>query len=57
MPNNIPYFGDQGYNNPEMDSYFNTLPKYIQETIKQSAGEIKDQEELRNLAENLMRHE
>ncbi|HHW46359.1 MAG TPA: hypothetical protein GXX17_05545 [Clostridiales bacterium] len=56
MPDNIPYFGE-GNNTEEMNAYFNSLPKYVQETIKQSAGEIKDQEELKKLAENLMRYE
>lgn len=40
----------------ETNSYFKTLPAYVQETIKQSSMDINSEEELRRCAEKLMRN-
>lgn len=37
----------------EMASYFQGLPAHIQETIKQSTGDIQSFSELKNIAEHL----
>jgi len=37
------------------NTYFRTLPKYVQETIMQSSIQFHSEEELRTCAENLMR--
>lgn len=41
--------------NPEFKEYFDSLPKFVQETLTQSSGLGKTEEELRSVAENLMR--
>ena len=38
-----------------MTAYFNSLPINIQETIRLSAKDIENEEELRAMAEHLMR--
>lgn len=38
----------------EMQQYFNTLPVYVQETIKQTGVELKSIEELVSCAESMM---
>ena len=43
------------FNNPEMQKYFNTLPVYVQESIKQSSMTIDSLEQLEKVAENLTR--
>lgn len=48
-----PFF-EANYNNSEMSSYFNSLPKAVQETIIQSHGKVQTLSELKNLAEGLM---
>ncbi len=40
-------------NSEEMQRYFSSLPRYIQESIHQSSVEIKSMEDLKNLAENI----
>ncbi len=42
-------------NDPAMQQYFNSLPPYVQENIKQAGTDIRNLEELRSCAENLMR--
>lgn len=42
------------FENPQMQQYFSSLPVYVQETIKQSAPKITNEDELRKFAENLM---
>lgn len=37
------------------NQYFQSLPAYVQETIKQSGVNISSEEELRNCAENLQK--
>ena len=39
---------------PEMNQYFDTLPAYIQENIKQSNQNFNSLEDLRSVAEKLM---
>lgn len=39
----------------EMQQYFNTLPIFVQETIKQSNSKIGSTEDLKKCAENLMK--
>ena len=38
----------------QSNAYFNSLPAYVQETIKQSGIKICSEEELRQCAQNLM---
>ena len=40
-------------NDPQMQQYFQSLPAYIQESIKQSGVSANSVEELRRCAENL----
>lgn len=40
--------------NIESNRYFQTLPAYVQETIKQSGLDINSEEELRKCAEKLI---
>ncbi|WP_164997181.1 hypothetical protein [Clostridium minihomine] len=40
-------------NNPEMKSYFSSLPHFLQEAIQQSSIEITSVEQLKSVAENL----
>ena len=47
VENNEPY-------NPIDSSYFKSLPSFVQETIMQSSGLIKNEEELRTAAEKMM---
>lgn len=42
-------------NDPAMQQYFNALPPYVQENIKQAGTDICSLEELQRCAENLMR--
>lgn len=42
--------------NIESNKYFQSLPTYIKETIKQSGFEINSEEELRTTAEKLMKN-
>lgn len=42
-------------NDPAMQQYFNTLPEFVQETIKQSSIQPQNKEELQKCAENLMK--
>ncbi len=41
--------------NPEFKAYFDSLPKFVQETLTQSTNFGKSEEELRSMAENLMK--
>ncbi len=43
------------FNDPEMQKYFNTLPAYVQESIKQSSITIDSLQQLEKVAENLTR--
>ena len=40
--------------NPDFREYFDSLPKFVQETLMQSSGIGKTEEELRSIAENLL---
>ena len=40
-------------NDPQMQQYFNTLPKYVQENIKQSGAKFSNLNELQQCAQNL----
>ena len=42
--------------NIDSNRYFQTLPTYVQETIKQSGFDINSEEELRKCAEKLMKN-
>ncbi|MCI8359907.1 MAG: hypothetical protein HFE86_01040 [Clostridiales bacterium] len=47
--------GDILVNNPEMKQYFETLPPYVQETLRQSSGgQITSLAELQSAAEKLL---
>ncbi|MBQ3088441.1 MAG: hypothetical protein IJC36_02275 [Clostridia bacterium] len=52
MNNKTPYFDAAA--STEMNIYFDTLPKNIQETIIQSHGNVGSLEELKSIANNLM---
>lgn len=41
--------------NPDFKEYFDSLPKFVQETLTQSSCFGKTEEELRSVAENLMK--
>lgn len=41
--------------NKEFKDYFDSLPKFVQETVTQSSAYTKSEEELRAIAENLMK--
>ena len=43
------------FNANHMQQYFNTLPKYVQENIKQSSVQPQNLQELQQCADNLMR--
>ena len=43
--------------NIDSNRYFQTLPTYVQETIKQSGIDINSEEELRKCAEKLMKND
>ena len=53
MNNQTPYF-DLNSEENEINTYFDTLPKNVQETIVQSHGSISSLAELKNIANNLM---
>ncbi|MCI8623445.1 MAG: hypothetical protein HFG26_07250 [Provencibacterium sp.] len=42
-------------NDPAMKQYFDSLPPYVQENIKQAGSDICSLEELKSCAQNLMR--
>lgn len=47
--------GDVLVNNPEMKQYFETLPPYVQETLRQATGaQITNLVELRSAAEKML---
>lgn len=47
--------GDLFQTNPEMKQYFDSLPPYVQETIRQTAAsQITNLDELRHTAEGLL---
>ena len=52
MENKTPYFDSNASN--EMNIYFDTLPKNVQETIIQSHGSVASLDELKSIARNLM---
>ena len=52
MQNKTPYFPPDASN--ELNIYFNTLPKNVQETIIQSHSPINTLDELKSIAQNLM---
>lgn len=52
MENKTPYF--DGSASAEMNIYFETLPKNIQETIIQSHGNVGSLDELKSIANNLL---
>ncbi len=54
MPDNF-YANDPIKDNPQMKQYFNSLPAYVQESIKQSGIEVRTLEDLRSCAENMMK--
>lgn len=43
------------FQNIESNQYFQSLPTFIQETIKQGGSDIKSEEELRRCAEELIK--
>lgn len=53
MNNQTPYF-DLNSEENEINTYFDTLPKNVQETIIQSHGSVASLEELKSIANNLM---
>lgn len=40
----------------EMQQYFDTLPPYVQETIKQTSVELTNKQELVQCAQNMMKN-
>lgn len=46
---------DKNQKPAEFQQYFSSLPLNVQETIQQSAVEVQTVDELRRLAQNLMR--
>ncbi|HIZ84151.1 MAG TPA: hypothetical protein H9668_07020 [Firmicutes bacterium] len=47
--------GDPFETNPEMKQYFDSLPPYVQETLRQSSGgQISNLAQLRQAAEHLL---
>ncbi|MBO5105971.1 MAG: hypothetical protein J6C29_03635 [Clostridia bacterium] len=52
MENKTPYFNSDA--ETEMNIYFDTLPKNVQETIIQSHGNVSSLDELKSIANNLM---
>ena len=53
MNNQTPYF-DLNSEENEINTYFDTLPKNVQETIIQSHGSGNSLDELKSIANNLM---
>ena len=53
MNNQTPYF-DLNSEENEINTYFDTLPKNVQETIIQSHGSVNSLDELKSIANNLM---
>lgn len=51
MDNKTPYLVSAS---TEMNIYFDTLPKNVQETIIQSHGNVESLDELKSIAQNLM---
>lgn len=41
--------------NLENNQYFLSLPKFVQESIKQTSPDVRSEEDLRKIAENLIR--
>ena len=41
--------------NLENNPYFLSLPKFVQESIKQTSPDVRSEEDLRKIAENLIR--
>ena len=52
MENKTPYFNSDA--ETEMNIYFDTLPKNVQETIIQSHGNVSSLDDLKSIANNLM---
>lgn len=52
MNSKTPYFDSN--HSTEMNIYFDTLPKNVQETIIQSHGSVGSLDELKSIAQNLM---
>jgi hypothetical protein len=52
MENKTPYFDSDS--STEMNIYFDTLPKNVQETIMQSHSNVNSLDELKSIAQNLM---
>lgn len=52
MDAKTPYFSSD--NQTEMNIYFDTLPKNVQETIIQSHANVGSLDELKSIANNLM---
>ncbi len=50
QPNQNPVF-----THPDMKQYFDTLPKFVQETITQSGASLNTLQDLKACAENLMK--
>lgn len=46
---------DNNNYDPRNSSYFGTLPKFVQETIMQSNADIKSEQELKSVAENILK--
>lgn len=42
--------------NKEFRDYFNSLPKFVQESLTQSTLNGQSEEDIRNIAENLMKN-
>ena len=42
--------------NPEMKQYFSTLPKFVQESIKQSGVPLNSKAEMQQFADNLLKN-
>lgn len=40
---------------PDMQEYFNSLPMFVQETLKQNNIKVNSLEDLRTCAENMMK--
>ncbi len=43
------------FQNIDSNQYFQSLPSFVQESIKQGGPQIKSEEDLRKCAENLMK--
>lgn len=53
MNSQTPFF-DSNSKEDEINAYFDTLPKNIQETIIQSHGDVASLDELKSIANNLL---